>query len=144
VRDLKTGRAHPRTGKEAGPDHVRDVQIAVYGLVARQLARQWGVPTRVGAGYVYVNRGVEERDWLRDFQTTLEPEAREWLDVAAGLLEARAFPRTSRAEDCAFCAFAPVCGDAVYERAAGILVTGAGPLPRLAALKGAMPDENAD
>ena len=144
VRDLKTGRAHPRTGKEAGPDHVRDVQIAVYGLVARQLARQWGVPARVGASYVYVNRGVEERAWLRDFQTALEPEAREWLDVAAGLLEARAFPRTSREEDCAFCAFAPVCGDAVYERAVTILATGAGPLPRLAALKGAMPDGDAD
>jgi RecB family exonuclease len=144
VRDLKTGRAHPRTGKEAGPDHVRDVQIAVYGLVARQLARQWGVPARVGAGYVYVSRGVEERDWLGDFQTVLEPQAREWLDVAAGLLEARAFPRTSRQEDCAFCAFASVCGDTVYDRAAGILATGAGPLPRLAALKGAGPDGDAD
>src|SRR3989454_7798231 len=144
VRDLKTGRAHPRTGKEVGPDHLRDVQIAVYGLVARQLARQWGVPARVGAGYVYVNRGVEERAWLGDFQTTLEPDAREWLDVAAGLLEARAFPRTSREEDCAFFAFAPRCGDTVYDRAAAILATGAGPLPRLAALKGAGPDGDAD
>jgi len=137
VRDLKTGRAHPRVGKEAAPDHVRDVQIAVYGLVARQLARQWGVPGRVAAAYVYVNRGVDERDWIRDFQTTLEPEARGWLDVATGLLQARAFPRTSRSKDCDFCAFAPVCGPEVYERAARILTTGDGPLAGLAALKGA-------
>jgi hypothetical protein len=54
------------------------------------------------------------------------------------------FPRTSRAEDCAFCAFAPVCGDAVYERAVGILATGTGPLQRLAAMKGVVPDEDAD
>ena len=112
--------------------------------MAGQLARQWSVPARIAAGYVYVNRGVVERDWLGDFQTTLEPQAREWLDVAAGLLEARAFPRTSRAKDCTFCAFAPVCGETVYERAAGILVTGAEPLPRLATLKGAEPEGATD
>jgi hypothetical protein len=141
VRDLKTGRAHPRAGRDAGPDHVRDAQIALYGLVARRLAREWAVPARVGASYVYVNRGVEERAWLDDFQTALEPAAREWLALAAELLAARAFPRTSRAEDCAFCPFAPVCGEDVYARAADVLATGAGPLPRLAALKGAVEEE---
>jgi RecB family exonuclease len=137
VRDLKTGRAHPRLGKERAPDHVLDVQIAVYGLVARQLARQWGIPAHVAAAYVYVNRGVDERAWDRDFQATLEPEARAWLELAGALLQARAFPRTSRSDDCAFCAFAPVCGSEVYARAATILATGDGPLVRLAALKGA-------
>jgi len=137
VRDLKTGRAYPRMGKASGPDHVRDVQIAVYGLVARQLARQWGIPARVAAAYVYVNRGVDERVWTGDFHTTLEPEARAWLDLAGALLEARAFPRTSRSDDCKFCAFAPVCGSVAYERAATILAGGAGPLVQLATLKGA-------
>jgi RecB family exonuclease len=140
VRDLKTGRAHPRVGKASAPDHVRDVQIAVYGLVARQLARQWGIPARVAGAYVYVNRGVDERAWDRDFDATLEPEARAWLELAGTLLQARAFPRTSRSDDCTFCAFAPVCGSEVYERAATILATGDGPLVRLAALKGAKTD----
>jgi hypothetical protein len=44
VRDLKTGRAHPRTGKDTGPDHRRDVQIAAYGLLAQAMARPWGHP----------------------------------------------------------------------------------------------------
>jgi hypothetical protein len=124
-------------GKASAPDHMRDVQIAVYGLVARQLARQWGIPARVAGAYVYVNRGVDERAWDRDFDATLEPEARAWLELAGTLLQARAFPRTSRSDDCAFCAFAPVCGSEVYARAATILATGDGPLVRLAALKGA-------
>ncbi|MEW6272277.1 MAG: PD-(D/E)XK nuclease family protein, partial [Thermodesulfobacteriota bacterium] len=38
VRDLKTGKAHPRTGKEAAADHRRDVQLALYGMVLRQSA----------------------------------------------------------------------------------------------------------
>src|SRR5256885_8330745 len=37
VRDLKTGRAKPRDGDQAGATLAVDLQLAVYGLVARQL-----------------------------------------------------------------------------------------------------------
>ncbi|HEV8321001.1 MAG TPA: PD-(D/E)XK nuclease family protein, partial [Myxococcota bacterium] len=33
VRDLKTGRVHPRVGRAAAPDPVLDVQLGLYGLV---------------------------------------------------------------------------------------------------------------
>jgi hypothetical protein len=143
VRDLKTGRAHPRLGKERDPDPALDIQLAVYGIVARQLAREWGVPARGGAAYLYIGRGADQRDWQRDFHGTLEPAAREWLDTAAALLAERAFPRTSNKADCAFCPFRPVCGDdGVYERAARVLASGGESLARVAALKGAAPDED--
>jgi RecB family exonuclease len=137
VRDLKTGRAHPRQGAEAGPDPVLDVQLAVYALVARALARQWGLPPRVAAAYTYVNRGVSERAWRgEDFGARLEPAAREWLALAANLLAGRAFPRTPDPEDCAHCPFLPVCGPGAHERAAQMLGAAEGVLGRFARLKG--------
>lgn len=121
VRDFKTGRPHRRVRDEAEPVPALDVQLAVYGLVARQLAREWGTPARVGVAYTYVNRGVEERAFRSDFSTTLEPAAREWLAIAADLLARRAFPRTPNAADCTYCCFQPVCGDAAYDRTARLL-----------------------
>ena len=118
VRDLKTGRAHPRLGKEAAPDPVLDVQLAVYALATQRLAVTWKLPTRIGAAYAFVNRGTEEREWRRDFEQTLRPTAEQWLGLAADLLAARAFPRTPNPDDCTFCRFTPVCGDA-YAAGAG-------------------------
>jgi hypothetical protein len=133
IRDLKTGRAHPRLGKEAEPDPVLDVQLAVYALATKRLARVWQLPARVGGAYAYVNRGAEERDW-RDFEKTLRPAAEEWLALAGDLLAARTFPRTPDPEDCTYCRFTPVCGDA-HGRARRLLATSAGGLARFARLK---------
>ncbi len=142
VRDLKTGRVSPRLGKAADPDPVDDVQIAVYGLVARQLARQWGTPDEVGVAYVGHN--ANERRFVDDFATVLAPAAREWLGVAADLLAERAFPRTADKKDCKDCCFRPVCGDRIYDRARQVLASGTGPLPLLLALKQAEEDEDED
>jgi hypothetical protein len=141
IRDLKTGRAHPRIGHASEPDPVLDIQIAVYGLVARQLAGEWQLPARVAAAYTYVGRGVDERAWRRDFSTALEPAARSWLGIAAELLAERLFPRTTNEKDCTWCAFSPVCGDEIYERARHVLVSGTGVLTRFGAMKGVKPEE---
>lgn len=133
--DLKTARGKPRAGREAAAQPVLDVQIAVYGLVAQRLAREWQSPPRVGAAYVYVNRGVEERNWRDDFHEALEPAARAWLQLAADLLAGRVFPRTPLASDCRYCSFRPVCGEGVHERVARLLPAGRGILARFGALK---------
>jgi RecB family exonuclease len=135
VRDVKTGRAHPRLGKEAAPDPVLDVQIAIYGLVTQQLAEAWRLPKRVVAAYTYVGRGAEERSWRTDFDQILDPAAREWLAVAAGLLAERSFPRTPNGEDCAYCGFGAICGDDVRARAARLLNEADGPLGRFRGMK---------
>lgn len=142
VRDLKTGRAHPRLGKEAGPSHTLDIQLAVYALVTAHLAGEWRVPPQVGAAYAYINRGADERAWRDDFHETLEPAARQWLAVAADLLEARAFPRTTDANDCRYCQFRPVCGEAIRERAGRVLAGGTQVLARFGALKQPAPQED--
>jgi RecB family exonuclease len=134
IRDLKTGRAHPRRGREAAPDAVLDIQIAVYGLVARLLAAEWGVPDRVSAGYAYVGHGADERAW-QELGEELEPAARQWLALAADLLEARAFPRTPDPNDCKYCHLQPVCGKGAQERAAMLLDGGDPLLARFRALK---------
>jgi RecB family exonuclease len=136
VRDIKTGRAHPRRGNEVEPHPVLDAQIAIYGLVARLLAAKWGTPPRVRVAYTHINRGVAERAFRDDFEKVLAPAARGWLDVAARLLEARAFPRTPSADDCRFCAFRPVCGDGVYERALQLLRSGDDTCAAFLAIKG--------
>jgi hypothetical protein len=137
LRDLKTGRPHPRVGKAAAPDPGVDVQLGLYGLVVKAMAREWGVPARVAAAYAYVSRrGLEERAFRGDFDSVLEPAVRQWLALAGDLLAERAFPRTPNADDCTFCAFRPVCGDGVYERAATLLTGAGGALARFGAQKG--------
>jgi hypothetical protein len=133
VRDLKTGRVYPRLGDAADPDPVGDVQIAVYGLVARHLAREWGTPADIGVAYV--GRNGEERRFVEDFATVLAPAAQQWLTLAADLLAERAFPRTADKEDCTYCCFRPVCGDRIYERAARVLASGGDTPRRILALK---------
>lgn len=142
VRDFKTGRAHRRVGKEREADHGLDTQIAVYGLAARALAREWGVPAEVGAAYAYFGRGLPaERDWRADFDATLGPAARAWLGTAATLLTERVFPRTPDSDDCEWCPFQPVCGEDVYERAAVLLRGASGGLRALGDLKRMKPEK---
>lgn len=137
VRDLKTGRAHPRTGKERPPSPLLDVQLAVYGLVARELAPAWGLPRRVAAAYTFVGRGgAEERAWREDFDGVLVPAARQWLEVAGSLLAERAFPRTPDKEDCTYCRFRPVCGEDASERARHGLAGATGARAGFRVLKG--------
>ena len=77
VRDLKTGRAHPRVGKDKNPDPAIDLQIAIYGLVAQALADEWKIPKRVAVAYAYIGRsGAVERVYKDDFHALLEPLAR--------------------------------------------------------------------
>ena len=121
VRDLKSGRSHPRAGKEAKPDPDRDVQIALYGMVARLRASEWGLPDWVAAAYAYVDgRGESERSFRKDF-AMLEAVATGWLEIASGLLRGHLFPRTPRSEDCRYCAFPAVCGVEAQQRAAAVL-----------------------
>jgi hypothetical protein len=145
VRDLKTGRAYRRVGRDADPAPALDLQIGVYGLVAQALAEQWKTPKRVAAAYTYVGRGgTAERCFRNDFHNVLEPEARRWLGVAAGLLAGRFFPRTPNAADCTYCCFRPVCGDGAHGRAANLLADARGMLAEFAALKGAAPADDED
>lgn len=111
LRDLKTGRSHPREGKEAGPTPGRDVQLGLYALVTRALAAKLQISRKLQAAYAYVGH-AEERAFRADY-TELETATKEWLALAARLLEARAFPPTPDANDCGFCPFAPICGDEV-------------------------------
>lgn len=121
IRDLKSGRSHPRAGKEADPDPDRDVQIALYGMVARLRASEWNLPDRIAAAYAYVDgRGESERSFRNDF-ALLEAVATKWLEVASGLLRGGFFPKTPRSEDCRYCAFPAVCGVEAQQRAAAIL-----------------------
>lgn len=119
LRDLKTGRDHPRTGDEAGPTPGRDVQLGLYGLVARKLAAKWGIPTEIQAAYAYPRNG-EERAFRGD-HALLDRAARGWLELAARLLSEHSFPPTPLADGCTYCAFGPVCGDATPARAAAAL-----------------------
>jgi RecB family exonuclease len=128
IRDLKTGKAFPRVGRDKDPSAVLDVQIALYGLVARLLAPEWELPSAMGAAYVYTKSAREgERAFVEDF-AMLETAARRWFAAAARLLVERSFPRTMNHADCDFCAFRPVCGDGANERSAVLLATATGAL----------------
>lgn len=136
VRDLKSGKAHPRRGDESGPTALRDVQLGVYALATRKLAPAWKVPRRLAAAYVYASgRGEVEERAFRDDVGELEKATAGWLATAGQLLAARAFPPTPDRDDCRFCPFAPVCGDHAVERACAGLADADGPLGRFGALK---------
>jgi hypothetical protein len=142
IRDLKTARARPRTGKEAEPNPGLDLQIAVYGLIAGLLAKEWNLPPQIEAGYAYFGRPSGERAFGADFQTVLKPAAIKWLETAANLLTERQFPRTPNNDDCRFCQFQPVCGDGVYTRANLLLGNASGAVADFAALKMAPVDDS--
>jgi RecB family exonuclease len=141
IRDLKTGRAYPRMATDANPHPALDVQIAVYGLVAELLAPQWKLPKHIEAGYAYFGRPSGERAFGEDFQTILKPAANKWLEIAAGLLAERQFPRTPNSEDCRYCCFRPVCGETVYDRTNALLSNSKASVADFAALKMAKPQE---
>jgi hypothetical protein len=139
IRDLKSGKPHPRIGAESEPDYRLDLQLALYGLVTRELADSWRVPRRVAAAYVYPRgRGDLERAFYDDWHA-LEAKAREWLTLALDILEDRSFARTPNRDDCAFCAFKTVCSTADIEASRGLLSGSGGPLGELYELKGAKP-----
>jgi hypothetical protein len=137
VRDLKSGKAHPRAKSEVGPTPLRDVQLGLYQLAARQLAKQWGTPAKVEGAYAYASgRGeVEERAFRAD-ATELATATKEWLAAAANLLHARAFPPSAQEGDCEYCPFHVLCGEGAVARAREALAeVEDGPLARFRALK---------
>lgn len=128
VRDLKTGRPHPRLGKEQGPTPVRDVQLALYAIVAKDRAAEWGLPRRVRAAYAYASgRGDPERAFRDDFDA-LEAAGRSWLALAAQVLAEGAFAMTPLLEDCTFCPFRAVCGDEAPAHADAAIAAAGGAL----------------
>ncbi|HET9599804.1 MAG TPA: PD-(D/E)XK nuclease family protein, partial [Anaeromyxobacteraceae bacterium] len=144
VRDLKTGRAHPRAGREAGPTAFRDIQLGLYQLAAGKLASAWGTPATVQAAYAYASGWgeVEERAFRGD-AGALEARTRGWIATAAHLLAARAFPPSVDEGDCGYCPFHVLCGDEATRRAREALAgVRDGPLARFAALQ--LGDEEED
>lgn len=117
VRDLKSGNDHPRTGKEEGPTPTRDIQLGLYGLVAKKKAREWNLPGKLQAAYVYP-RNAEERAFRAD-HADLEKATRQWLGIAHGLLAEQSFPPSPSTDDCKYCVFRPICDGP--ERAAAAL-----------------------
>ena len=107
LRDLKSGNDHPRIGKEAGPTPTRDVQLGLYSLVARKMAKDWNLPAKLQAAYVYPRRSDERA--FRGDHAELEKATKEWLAVAHGLLDSRSFPPSPSKEDCKFCPFRVTC-----------------------------------
>jgi hypothetical protein len=99
--------------------------------VARRKAREWGLPRKLQAAYVYP-RNAQERAFLDD-HAALEAATREWLAVAHALLAERAFPPTPDGDDCAFCPFRVTCDGA--ERAATAVDEAAGAVEAFFALK---------
>lgn len=98
-----------------------DAQLALYGLVARKLARQWSGTGRLQAAYAHPD---ERRGRLREFGedfASLEAAGRRWLEATAGLMAERSFPRTPSAEDCTYCPFLAVCGEQAAQRSAALL-----------------------
>jgi RecB family exonuclease len=135
LRDVKTGRPQPRSGKRANPDPVVDLQLAIYGLVAEHLAATWKLPATVGVAYAYTTERTDrERSFREDFPV-LRDAARGWLEIAAHLLADKLFPRTPDDDDCAFCPFVPVCGADARARAVRLLAGADGVLARFRDLK---------
>ncbi len=137
VRDLKSGKAHPRVKPEVDPTPVRDVQLGLYQLAARKLAKAWDTPGKVAGAYAYANgRGEVEERAFRDDAAALEEATKEWLATAAHLLHARAFPPSADEGDCEYCPFHVICGAGAVARAREALAeVEDGPLMRFRALK---------
>jgi RecB family exonuclease len=110
VRDYKTGKPHPRSGAEAGPTPELDAQIALYGLVARRLAKEWKTPKTVEVAYAYPSDHEPLRHFSGDDADTILEAGERWLALSHALLSSRTFPRRPTVERCGFCAFNAVCG----------------------------------
>lgn len=146
IRDLKSGKGHPREKDEAGPTPVLDSQLAVYALLIDVLhekdPKRW--PKVGGAAYFYADpRGAMERPFIDDLDNLLE-KGRDWLAAVAGLIDGRQFPRTDDEDDCQYCSFVPVCGEQA-RGGAGEKLKHAGPLvKRFLDLKQQEAEEAAD
>lgn len=110
VRDLKTGRAQPREREHREPSVDLDVQLAIYVVVASQLASTWGSPGEVVAAYAYLDprAPVRERSFVEDAHV-LRSAGQRWLELAVALLRDGVYVRTTRRATCRYCPFRPVC-----------------------------------
>jgi RecB family exonuclease len=133
VRDYKTGRPHPRKGADLGPRPELDAQIALYGLVARELAGEWELPgDDIHVAYAYASAHEPLRAFDEDAEVLFEA-GEKWLKVARTLLASRTFPRRPTVEACTFCAFKVVCGSAGPARSDRWLSQPEGPAEQLLA-----------
>jgi RecB family exonuclease len=104
LRDVKTGKC--KVGEDSSLD--LDLQIALYHLVAPALVPGAAVES---AGYVYsVRAGDAERLFAGEDLRQLEAESREWLGLAAEMLDSRLFPHAPDPKRCEHCDFEPACG----------------------------------
>jgi hypothetical protein len=111
LRDVKTGKC--KVGEESSLD--LDLQIALYDLVAPALVPGVAVES---AGYVYsVRAGDAERLFAGEDLRQLEADSREWLGLAAEMLEACMFPHAPDPKLCEQCDFSPACGADAAETA---------------------------
>ena len=143
VRDLKSGKSHPREVGEA-PEYGRDLQIGLYAVALRKLAGELGLPETVVAAYFYPDGDDPERRFEGDDLDALVAATDEWLETGAELLRQGAFPRTPDSGDCRWCPHRAVCGPGSNERSLAQLdVSGPGP-QRLAVIKGVVEEESED
>ncbi|MBZ5537504.1 MAG: PD-(D/E)XK nuclease family protein [Acidobacteriia bacterium] len=127
IRDLKSGRSHPRVGDESQPIPRLDTQLAVYARALEADAAFAGKKI-AGVAYVYAKTGGDlERRFEKDLSDLLS-ESQNWLMLSAQLLQHRLFPRTTNSEDCTYCPFTPVCGETANQRAAEKLSSATGTL----------------
>jgi hypothetical protein len=127
IRDLKSGKSHPRAGKESAPIPRIDTQLVVYARALEQVSAFSGKSV-AGVAYVYARRGGDlERRFEHDLADLLS-ESQDWLQLSVRLLQHRTFPRTTDPEDCTFCPFKPVCGPKAASRAEAIFATVTGHL----------------
>ncbi len=124
LRDLKTGKPHPRRVGEP-PEYDCDLQIGVYGLIAEQLAKSWGVPKKVAAAYLYIGYAdTTERDFSDEY-AALRESTLGWLDIAKRLLVEGRLPKTANSHVCGYCPFNVVCGpDPASDGAASMRAAG--------------------
>ncbi|MBZ5553754.1 MAG: PD-(D/E)XK nuclease family protein [Acidobacteriia bacterium] len=127
IRDLKSGRSHPRVGDERQPIPRLDTQLAVYAR-ALESGASFAGKKMAGVAYVYAKTGGDlERRFEKDLSDLLS-ESQNWLMLCAQLLQHRLFPRTTNSEDCTYCPFRPVCGETANQRAAEKLSSATGTL----------------
>ena len=108
VRDIKTGKSKPRWQVDMAPNP--DLQLGLYALVAPRLASiRDGTVAQVA--YVYPAGVERERSYGGADLDGLLTATRDWLDLAAALLEARAFPHATETAPCNYCPYRPLCGD---------------------------------
>lgn len=133
VRDLKTGRCHSLDEHPISPE--LDIQIALYGIVAKARAKDWGLPSKVGVAYAHINDRTEiERAFYDNFDL-LEARALDWLDLFVRMAEERVFPRTTRADDCTYCDHLSTCGEGAAGKSEELLEEASGVLAEFRNLK---------